>query len=459
MYSSSLDLQPLELWSGDLLRPLGAFEELFCLFDQYFPTNGALAAQITGHTTVQQWHDALDAMQRRHPLLSACIDTTFNRVPHFRRVTGQRIPLRVITSPFARWQREIAEEVSEPFTPDQAPLFRAVLLHQTRCTFILTSHHAVCDGSSRIFLLRDILLALSGQALEALPLAPSREALFGAQQRTSTEPGVPSFAAQRARLPYVEGIKLAPEETTALQRRAREECVTIHAAISAATMAGRAVDESWRNNPLRIMSPAEIRDILGLNDQCMVSFGGGEISIAPGGSMTFWDLARFAKDGLSAVKSRENISRMIDLQSAAVASDLTIEQASQLKRKAFKAQVMFTNLGRLPFDSAFGPLKLETLWAPCALRGIEGEQTVGAVTVNGSLHLMRTSPRQSPACLRVLKKNSAKPAGSDPISKPCCLNRSKALPLGRIQIPYETTKRAKMFNALFMKLRAISSHR
>jgi hypothetical protein len=401
MSSTSLELQPLELLPRDLLRPLGAFEELFCLFDQHFPTNGALAAQITGHTTVQQWRDALDAVQQRHPLLSACIDTTFNRVPHFRSVTSQRIPLRVVTSPFAQWQQEIAEEVNAPFTPDQAPLFCAVLLHQeTHCTFILSSHHAVCDGSSRIFLLRDILLALSGHALEALLMAPSREILFGAQQRTSTELGLPSFAAQRPPMPHVEGIKLTTEETTALQRRAREEGVTIHAAISAAlTIAGRAIDESWRNNPLRIMSPAEIRDILGLKDQCMVSFSGGEISIAPGGSMTFWELARFAKVGLSAVKSRENISRMIDLQSAAVSSNLTVEQAFQLKRNAFNAQVMFSNLGRLPFDTNFGLLKLETLWAPCALRGIEGEQTLGAVSVNGMLHLTHTSPAPIPGLL------------------------------------------------------------
>jgi hypothetical protein len=410
MSSTSLELGPLELLPSDLLRPLGAFEELFCLFDQHFPTNGALAAQITGHTTVQQWRDALDAVQQRHPLLSACIDTTFNRVPHFRRVTSQRIPLRVVTSPFAQWQQEIAEEVNAPFTPDQAPLFRAVLLHQeTHCTFILSSHHAVCDGSSRIFLLRDILLALSGHALEALLLAPSREILFGAQQRTSTEPGLPSFAAQRPPMPHVEGIKLTPEQTTALQRRAREEGVTIHAAISAAlTIAGRALDESWRNKPLRIMSPAEIRAILGLKDQCMVSFGGGEISIAPGGSMTFWELARFAKDGLSAVKSTENISRMIDLQSTAVSSNLTIEQALQLKRNAFNAQVMFSNLGRLPFDSTFGPLKLESLWAPCALRGIEGEQTLGAVTVNGSLHLTHTSPAPVPGLLAGMEKELRK---------------------------------------------------
>jgi hypothetical protein len=410
MSSSSLELRTFALQPSDFLRPLGAFEELFCLFDQYFPTNGALAAQITGHTTVQQWRDALDAVQQRHPLLTALIDTTSNRVPHFRRVRGQRIPLRVMTSPAARWQREIAKEVNAPFTPHQAPLFRAVLLHQeTHCIFILSSHHAVCDGSSRIFLLRDMLLALSGNALEPLPLAPSREILFGAQQRTSTEPGLPSFAAQRPLMPHVEGSKLTPEQTTALQRRAREEGVTIHAAISAAiTIAGRAIDENWRNNPLRIMSPAEIRDILGLKDQCMVSFGGGEISIAPGGSMTFWDLARFAKDGLSAVKSTENISRMIDLQSAAVSSNLTVEQAFQLKRNAFNAQVMFTNLGRLPFDSTFGSLKLETLWAPYALRGIEGEQTLGAVTVNGSLHLTHTSPAPIPGLLAGIREELRK---------------------------------------------------
>ena len=156
------------------------------------------------------------------------------------------------------------------------------------------------------------------------------------------------------------------------------------------------------------MSPAEIRDILGLKDQCMVSFGGSEISIAPGDSITFWELARFAKDGFSALKSTENISRMVDLQSTAVSSNLTVEQAFELKRNAFNAQVMLTNLGRLPFDSTFGSLKLETLWAPVALRGIEGEQTLGAVTVNGSLHLTHTSPVPIPSLLSGMEEELRK---------------------------------------------------
>jgi hypothetical protein len=185
--------------------------------------------------------------------------------------------------------------------------------------------------------------------------------------------------------------------------------VTIHAAISAAlAIAGRAMDEGWRSNPLRIMVPAEIRDILGLNDQCMVAFGGGEISIAPGDPMVFWDLARFAKDGLAGVKSAENLSKMIDLQSGAVSSNLSVEQAFELKRNVFNAQVMFSNLGRLPFDSTFGVLKLETLWAPCALRGIEGEQTLGAVTVDDSLHLTHTSPAPIPGLLVGLEEELRK---------------------------------------------------
>ncbi len=45
MSSTSLELQPVELLPGDLLRALGAFEEILCLFDQHFPTNVAKGIQ------------------------------------------------------------------------------------------------------------------------------------------------------------------------------------------------------------------------------------------------------------------------------------------------------------------------------------------------------------------------------------------------------------------------------
>ena len=53
MSSTSLELQPLALLPGDLLRPLGAFEEL-CLFDSTFLPTVHLEPKIAGHTTIQK---------------------------------------------------------------------------------------------------------------------------------------------------------------------------------------------------------------------------------------------------------------------------------------------------------------------------------------------------------------------------------------------------------------------
>jgi hypothetical protein len=49
-------------------------------------------------------------------------------------------------------------------------------------------------------------------------------------------------------------------------------------------------------------------------------------------------------------------------------------------------------------------LKLESLWGPAVLRGIEGEQTLAAVTVNGSLNLLHTSYAPLPALLKNIEE-------------------------------------------------------
>ena len=76
--ATHFDLEPiLQLTQQDLqaaapptvLRPLGSFEEFFWLIDQNRPLHFALAAQVQGPTTVGRWRDALDLVQRRHPLL------------------------------------------------------------------------------------------------------------------------------------------------------------------------------------------------------------------------------------------------------------------------------------------------------------------------------------------------------------------------------------------------------
>jgi hypothetical protein len=71
----------MSVQSVDVVRPLGAVEEFFWLFDHSSPKHFCLIAEIDGRTTVSDWRVALDALQQRHPMLSVSIDSTYNRVP------------------------------------------------------------------------------------------------------------------------------------------------------------------------------------------------------------------------------------------------------------------------------------------------------------------------------------------------------------------------------------------
>src|SRR5580700_3802800 len=55
------------------VRALGAMERLFWLMDQDHPAHLTVTAEVKGFTKVQSWRDALDAVQRRHPVLSTSI--------------------------------------------------------------------------------------------------------------------------------------------------------------------------------------------------------------------------------------------------------------------------------------------------------------------------------------------------------------------------------------------------
>jgi hypothetical protein len=394
------------------IRPLGAGEELMWLLDLSSRIHFALVAEVGGRTTVEEWRAALDALQRRHPLLSVCIDSNHSRIPQFRHVEGEPIPLRVVKTVEMRWERELERELHTQFDPRQAPLMRAVLLHQeSKTVFILVAHHSIADGFSLAFAIRDVLEALSGQPLDRLPLMPSREEIFGLPSARSTEdrPASQSSAAAAASLatvkrdapaPQIQRLSLVPFRTSMLQSRAKEEGTTVHGALCAAlVLAGRQIDRGWHDNPLRVRSSVSIRSLLGLEEHCMLAIGGGEVTVDPEATIQFWELARFVKSELSGVQTHEGAALPLNAAHRAVLSGLDAQRAPHFLKRAFGGQAMVTNLGRLSFHTVFGRLRLESLWGPAVLRGIEGEQTIGAATINGSLNLLHTSYAPLPALL------------------------------------------------------------
>jgi hypothetical protein len=162
-----------------LTRYLGPSEAYFWLSNQNSWKHFVVAAQITGETTTASWRTALDAVQRRHPLLGVCIDADDSADPYFHLLPELRIPLQIVPGDALQgWEDKMETELSTPFPVEDALLVRAVLLHEAhRATILLTAHHSIADGLSVALIVRDILEALSGKPLEALPVPQPQEDL------------------------------------------------------------------------------------------------------------------------------------------------------------------------------------------------------------------------------------------------------------------------------------------
>ena len=158
-------------------RPLGATEDMYWRFDSVSPLNFGSIVRLEGVLDVDALRFALRALQQRHPLLRVYIETDDQGVPWFREGTGD-IHLQVLDQASGQEWALLETELNTAFDTKSGPLIRCLLVkhnHQ-ESTLITTYHHAICDGKSAIFLLRDIKQSLAqmeaGEAAGLLSLPP-----------------------------------------------------------------------------------------------------------------------------------------------------------------------------------------------------------------------------------------------------------------------------------------------
>jgi hypothetical protein len=389
--------------ASDTIRLLGSFEHMFWLIDQNRPVHFALTAQITGKASPDDWRQALDRVQGRHPIFSVCIEGSPGSVPRFRQVAAA-IPLRIVEgNPRTSWGAEVGEELATPFDPSQAPLIRALLIQDSQSTaFTLVAHHSIADGLSIAYAIRDTLSAISGGLLEPLPLSPSQEEILGAcggptavagaseQQGHARAENPATYRPLDDARPTVKGLRLAPALTENLRHRAQREGTTVHGALCAAlAIAGRKVSADWQEIPLRIASPISTRQILEVGESCGV-FLSAVIGVFDWEPVDFWRVARDAKTVVAPGQTRDGVAALLSAFEEVVGNGAEIPAAAEFIAAVFAHEATLTNLGVLTFDSRFGPLQLEAIWGPAVLLGMLGEQTIGVATINGSIGLTHT---------------------------------------------------------------------
>lgn len=284
-----------------------------------------------------------------------------------------------------------------PFDSSVAPHIRAVLVQGKLDTaLVLVAHHAIADGLSLAYAIRDTLSALSGDPLEPLAALPSQGDMFDLGDVAAREQDAPAGESARYRPldgapPEVRGLSLPRFLTRKLRQRARQMRTTVHGALSAAiAIAGRRVFSAWEDEPVRLITPINMRPLLGLRDECGLLVSSAT-SALDGRATRFWELACSAKIALAAGQKRESIAAGLSAVARVVGDGLDVAGAAELAANAFAHEAVLTNLGELPFTQPFGALKLEQVWGPAVLNGMEGAHTIGAATLNECVCLTHTS--------------------------------------------------------------------
>ncbi|ACK52779.1 condensation domain protein [Methylocella silvestris BL2] len=399
-----------------LMRPLGSIEHMFWLKDQHMPYHFAVCAEIEGPTTVDEWRAAFDMVQQRHPNFSVKIELDKDGRPCFRRVAGARIPLRIVASSDMRWEREMEWELATRFDLQQAPLVRAVILHQPhRSAVILSSHHSIADTKSLVFAIRDALRALSGEVLDPLPpIGPLDDLLapleWTTRDRAPNQEPDPApadrqdvYRAPDGSFPRVQSLRLTQALTGELRRRSRVEATTVHAAlVVAAVEAARLLSSELREGTINVCSAIDARTMIGADEEVALLSGGGMTSLEPQ-THAFWETARLTKRSIALLQTHEAMSRMIEEIGQALSHQPDKSGVADLMAD-FNFEINISNLGALPIETRFGDLTFRALWGPSILAGFKGEQEIGVATMNGSLSLLHASYKPLPSFLRRMEE-------------------------------------------------------
>jgi acyl transferase domain-containing protein len=354
-------------------RLLGPEEFKFWLFNRRLPFNVVATARIRGEVDANALERVLPRVRDRHLLLQVRI--TEDVRPRFVTDESRQVPLQVVARQDDRhWVRACEAELCRPFSTAMAPLLRVMLLKGEGISELIVSlPHVVADGLAAIFLLRDVIAALAGGALDLLPELPAFEELippsaFGPDsrnvmgrwwtRRTTEQFRALSLKALIENLPRVgpariHSGRLSAEETARLAARCQAKGLTVHSAIAAAGLLALAHEEPTSTTCLH---PVNLRDQLSppLGDDLCLALSHVSTRHTVGRRSDYWGLAYEFRHRLMAALERGE------------AFDNTLGSIRKLDAKVsivteLAPEISVTNVGRIPVDPYYGALQVEEI--------------------------------------------------------------------------------------------------
>ncbi len=404
-------------------RPCNRFEQNLLLLDQVANFSFNVIARIAGDLDVERLQQALAYVQRQHYYLNVSLDLA--SPPAFVVHPTLPIPLRVLTdTDRASWLSEAERELNTKFDLTHGPLARAVLLtRKNEADLIVTFEHLSADGMSGAHFVREVVAAC-GQLAQGVTLPPvsSQNMLYPDPQwfpksvlgvrgwfkllLLLTRYGYDTLRFGKRHYPAPEWIPFerrdvrlthylfSREDTERLVNRCRVAQTTMQGALSASLLLTLASELREKANV-----PEPVIDCVSsvnARPYCRADVPDRHLGLWVGQIVRpylirpdtdFWTLARAVNRDLRRALAQDMLFVPYHLLFHRTYTDaVAFTRLFENTRPYIEA----TNVGRLPFETTYGPLELTRLHMGTGLQFTQASPwglTIAAATFAGQLQV------------------------------------------------------------------------
>lgn len=416
-----------DVHTGNESRQLSGAERMRLMFPN---ANVVMMARIGGQFSEDALRTAISKVRERHALLGMRVRLDESQQGWFTSEGVPPIPVTVIPRSHPEMWKDVAiEQHRQPFFYGTGPLIRFALLTSDETSdLIITAHHAICDGLSLAYLVRDLLQHLAdpdrpvaGLPIPLLidesimPVSVSKNLVSRMmlkllnrnwERREITFDAADFRDLHRAFWEEHEGHILAwaltEAQTSELVARCRAEEVTVNTALTTAFVIAQNEVEAAHERLDRVVISVDFRERLTRPVGEAFAFYASAVRprLEYERGTPFWSAARAFHAQIRQLLTDENIfeSQQLSAFSPSLLDALFFAKQGKLDDKLANRMVermgigevntslVVTNLGRLGFSADYGPLSLEALYGPYVYSDTI-EKYLGVITVNGRMHL------------------------------------------------------------------------
>lgn len=410
-------------------RPVGCERAMLML-----PFNVVLAARIKGSIDTESLKTSLHDLRNRHPMLAVRVVMNQDGSAYY---SSDDVPLNEFTvesrNDETQWQKQVQHQLQKGFSLKRGPLVRCALVHSPEVSeIILCAHHAICDGMSLGYLLRDLLTlqhkesTVYNQTLipppvnsETVPTPPPSGGLKGfiiklinkkwaSKNISFNEEAIDAMHRkfwQSNGVPHLTVWQLDKDKTSGIISRCRQEKVTVNSVLWTAFLGAQyTVQQDHAAHRNHSALAVNTRDKLNVPAGESFGFFASSLSVTLSykPQLTFWENARNVHAAIMQEMKKTNLFRMLvsDLIHPTLLDSLYFQKyglinekipAKFLRRMGWHKITYgyaFTNVGVFDIPTKYGALNIEEVYGPLFYSDIE-EKMVGAITVGGQLTFLQ----------------------------------------------------------------------